>query len=110
MAISREVHRGVRSEKYASTSRNLIQGLTVVLQAIHNGAVKSSDFICTAAGSALTGRKRFIGRFERRLSHEVIHPIFGHKVSYRRLLELQTRLLIRHLLGELAEYPNFTTR
>jgi CRISP-associated protein Cas1 len=38
------------------------------------------------------------------------HPIFGYKVSYRRLLELPGRLLARHLLGELAEYPNFTTR
>ena len=85
---------------------------SVVLQAINNGEVRSSDFIRTAAGTALTedGRKRFIGTFERRLSHEVTHPIFGYKVSYRRLLELQTRLLSRHLLGELAEYPNFTTR
>jgi len=85
---------------------------SVVLQAINNGEVKLSDFISTATGTALTddGRRRFIGTFERRLSHEVTHPIFGYKVSYRRLLELQTRLLSRHLLGELAEYPNFTTR
>jgi hypothetical protein len=31
-------------------------------------------------------------------------------VSYRRLLEIQARLLGRFLLGELREYPNFTTR
>jgi CRISP-associated protein Cas1 len=31
-------------------------------------------------------------------------------VSYRRLLELQARLLARHLLGELSEYPNFMPR
>ena len=91
--------------------RPLIADSTVI-QAINNGEVRPSDFI-TAAGSvamADDGRKRFIGTFERRLSHEVTHPIFGYKVSYRRLLELQARLLSRHLLGELAEYPNFTTR
>lgn len=83
-----------------------------VLQAINNGEVRPSDFISAAGSVALTddGRKRFIGTFERRMAQEVTHPLFGYKLSYRRLLELQARLLARHLLGELAEYPNFTTR
>ena len=83
-----------------------------VIQAINNGEVRPSDFIHAAGSVALTddGRKRFIGTFERRLSQEVTHPMFGYKLSYRRLLELQARLLARHLLGELPEYPNFTTR
>ncbi len=83
-----------------------------VIQAINNGEVRPSDFISAAGSVALTddGRKRFIGTFERRLGHEITHPIFGYRLSYRRLLELQARLLARHLLGELAEYPNFTTR
>lgn len=83
-----------------------------VIQAINNGEVRPSDFIVAAGSAALTpdGRKRFIATFERRLSHEVTHPLFGYKVSYRRLLELQARLLGRHLLGEIPEYPNFLTR
>jgi CRISPR-associated endonuclease Cas1/CRISPR-associated protein Cas4 len=83
-----------------------------VIQAINNGEVRPSDFISVAGSVALTddGRRRFIGTFERRLSHEVTHPVFGYRLSYRRLLELQSRLLARHLLGELPEYPNFTTR
>ncbi len=83
-----------------------------VIQAINNGEVRPSDFISVAGSVALTdaGRKRFIGTFERRLSHEITHPTFGYRLSYRRLLELQARLLARHLLGELTEYPNFTTR
>ncbi|GIK35052.1 MAG: CRISPR-associated exonuclease Cas4/endonuclease Cas1 fusion [Gammaproteobacteria bacterium] len=83
-----------------------------VLQAINNGEVKPTDFISVAGSVALTadGRKRFIAAFERRLSHEITHPLFGYKLSYRRLLELQARLLARHLLGELADYPDFTTR
>ena len=83
-----------------------------VIQAINNGEVKPSDFVSAAGSVALDsdGRKRFIAAFERRLGHEVTHPLFGYKVSYRRLLELQARLFGRYLLGELAEYPNFVTR
>jgi len=83
-----------------------------VIQAINNGEVRPTDFVRAGGGVALTddGRKRFIATFERRLSHEITHPLFGYKLDYRRLLELQARLLARHLLGELAEYPNFTTR
>lgn len=85
---------------------------SAVIQAINNGEVKIADFVRTRGSVALTdtGRKQFIGAFERRMSQEVTHPVFGYKLAYRRLLELQARLLARHLLGELAENPNFTTR
>jgi CRISP-associated protein Cas1 len=85
---------------------------SAVIQVINNGEVHPSDFV-SAAGSvnlAPDGRKRFIAAFERRMSHEVTHPLFGYRLEYRRLLELQARLLGRFLLGELAEFPNFTTR
>jgi CRISP-associated protein Cas1 len=83
-----------------------------VIQAINNGEVRPTDFVRAGASVALTGdgRKRFIATFERRMSQEVTHPLFGYKVSYRRLIEIQARLLGRHLLGEIADYPNFTTR
>lgn len=83
-----------------------------VIQAINNGEIKPTDFTVVAGSVALSdsGRKRFIATVERRLGQEITHPMFGYKVSYRRLLELQSRLLARHLLGEIPEYPNFTTR
>ncbi len=85
---------------------------SAVIQAINNGEVRPSDFVSAAGSVNLSpdGRKRFIGTFERRMTLEVTHPLFGYRVSYRRLLELQARLLARHLLGELTEYPNFTPR
>lgn len=85
---------------------------STVIQAINNGEVKPGDFLQAAGSVTLTdnGRKRFIGTFERRLDQEITHPLFGYKVSYRRLFELQARLLSRHLLDEMPEYPNFTTR
>lgn len=83
-----------------------------VIQAINNGEVQPGDFIRAGGSVALTadGRKRFIATFDRRLSHEITHPLFGYRISYRRLLEVQARLLARFLLGELPDYPNFTTR
>lgn len=85
---------------------------SAVIQAINNGEVKPTDFVSAAGSVALhaDGRKRFIAAFERRLGQEITHPQFGYRVSYRRLLELQARLLARHLLGELDDYPNFVTR
>jgi CRISP-associated protein Cas1 len=40
----------------------------------------------------------------------VTHPLFDYRVSYRRMLEIQTRLLARYLTGEISEYPVFQTR
>ncbi|MGA9099654.1 MAG: hypothetical protein WB392_12065 [Methanotrichaceae archaeon] len=51
-----------------------------------------------------------IGAYERRMQTEIAHPIFGYKISYRRVLEVQARLLSRVLFGELKEYPAFVTR
>ena len=85
---------------------------SVVIQAINNGEVQARDFVASAGAVALKpdGRKRFIAAFERRLGHEVTHPLFGYRVSYRRLLEIQARLLGRHVLGDIPEYPQFLTR
>lgn len=83
-----------------------------VIKAVNNGEVKPSDFVYAAGSVALNddGRKRFIATIERRLEEEITHPDFGYRLSYRRLFELQARLLGRHLHGELPENPNFTTR
>jgi CRISPR-associated protein Cas1 len=80
---------------------------SVVLTAVNNGEIKSGDFVRAGRACALTpaGRKKMIAAFERRLAQEITHPMFGYRVSYRRLLEVQARLLGRHLLGEIAELP-----
>lgn len=85
---------------------------SAVLMAINNGEVRGTDFIRAAGACALSdsGRKRFIAAFERRMGQEVTHPLFGYRLSYRRLFEVQSRLLARHLAGETPDYPNFVTR
>jgi CRISPR-associated protein Cas1 len=85
---------------------------SVVITVINNGEIQPPDFIRAAGSCAMKegARKALIGAFERRLEQEITHPIFGYKLSYRRLFEVQSRLLIRYLAGELPEYPNFVTR
>ena len=74
--------------------------------------VTERDFIQTGNATALTanGRKAFFRAYEQRMDSLVTHPLFGYRVSYRRILEVQTRLLARVLTGELQTYPVFTTR
>ena len=85
---------------------------SVVLFAINTGAVKLSDFIRRGGAVTLTssGRSKFLRAYERRMDEEITHPIFGYKISYRRTLEVQIRLLARFLTGEIDEYPPFATR
>jgi CRISPR-associated endonuclease Cas1/CRISPR-associated protein Cas4 len=85
---------------------------STVIQAINNGEVKPDGFLC--AGPAVNlkphARRAFIAAYERRLDQEVTHPVFGYRVSMRRLLEVQARLLARHLSGEIADYPHYLVR
>src|SRR6266540_1347801 len=85
---------------------------SAVIQAINNGEVKAEGFI--AAGPAVNlkphARRAFIAAYERRLDQEVTHPVFGYRVSMRRLLEVQARLLARYLSGEIDEYPHYLVR
>lgn len=85
---------------------------SVVLSAINTGEVGPSDFVVATTGTALTqaGRRRFVEAFERRLSQETTHPVFGYQVSMRRMLLVQARLLSRFLLGELPGYPHYLPR
>lgn len=85
---------------------------SVALTAINNGEIRTEDFITGAGGCNMKdgGRKKFIQAFERRLQQEITHSIFKYRISYRQLFEVQSRLLIRWLAGEIPTYPVFVTR
>jgi CRISPR-associated protein Cas1 len=85
---------------------------SVVLTLVNNGEVTPASFIRRAGAVALTdaGRRAVLAAFERRMDTLVTHPVFDYRISYRRVLEVQARLLGRALLGEIAEYPSFCTR
>jgi CRISP-associated protein Cas1 len=85
---------------------------SIALTAINTGVVQPDDFISRAGAVSLKehGRTRFLRLYERRMDELVTHPIFGYRICYRRVLEVQARLLARFLAGEIPEYPGFQTR
>jgi CRISPR-associated protein Cas1 len=85
---------------------------SVVISVVNNGEVRASNFTVRAGGVSLTseGRKAVLAAYERRLAGEVTHPVFGYAVSYRRIMEVQARLLGAYLLDEVPAYVPFVTR
>jgi len=85
---------------------------SVVLWAVNNGVVALNDFLRRGGGVALKddARRRFILAYEKRMDDLVTHPVFNYRISYRRVLEVQARLLARALTGEIPRLPDFLTR
>ena len=85
---------------------------SVVVTAINTRMVTPLDFIQAGRAVSLTprGRKGLIRAYEQRMDHLVTHPLFGYRVSYRRVLEVQARLLGRVVSGEIGRFPGFETR
>ena len=85
---------------------------SAALTLFNNSELAPGDFVARSGSVALTdtGRKAVIRAFERRLDTLITHPLFGYSISYRRIMEVQARLLGRHILGELPKYPAFRTR
>jgi CRISPR-associated endonuclease Cas1/CRISPR-associated protein Cas4 len=85
---------------------------SVSVGVVNNGEIRDRDFYTREGGVLLSpaGRKAVIEAYERRIGTEVEHPLFGYRCVYRRLFELEARLLARHVLGELPEYQPFRIR
>ena len=85
---------------------------SVVLTLVNHGEIGEEHFVRRAGAVTLTspGRKAVLAAFERRMDALVTHPVFGYRISYRRVLAVQARLLARTVLGEIPEYPSFYTR
>lgn len=85
---------------------------SAVLTAINNRMVTPGHFVRAGDAVNLTpqGRRAFFHAYEQRMNSLITHPVFDYKVSYRRVLELQARLLARWLTGEIADYVPMVTR
>jgi CRISPR-associated protein Cas1 len=85
---------------------------SAVLSAINNRMITPGDFLRVGPAVALKpeGRKAFFRAYEQRMDTLVTHPLFNYRVNYRRILEIQTRLLARCLTHEIPRYPAFVTR
>lgn len=85
---------------------------SVLLTLVNGRRLTSGDFLERGKAVTLTspGRRAVIRAYERRLQAEIEHPVFRYKVSYRRALELQARLLAAYLLEDVPSYRPFVTR
>jgi len=85
---------------------------STVLTAINNRMLTPGHFVRAGDAVNLTpaGRKVFFQAYEQRMNSLITHPVFDYRVSYRRVLELQARILARHLTGEIPEYVPMVTR
>lgn len=85
---------------------------SVVINVLNNGEVSSSSFSRKGRAVWLTaeGRKAVIRAYERRLDTQVRHPVFKYRVSYRRVMDIQARILAAVMMGELGQYTPMTTR
>lgn len=85
---------------------------SVVVTAFNRGELKAGHFLRTSAGCMFTeeGRKAFFGVYGRRMAEEITHPVFGYKLSYRRMIVLHARMIAAWLRGEVPTLAFLTTR
>ncbi len=85
---------------------------SAVIWCINNGVVTPQGFsrVGSACSMSSETRKKVILAYERRMDSLITHPVFDYRISYRRVLEVQARLLARYLEGELSDPPSFVTR
>jgi CRISPR-associated protein Cas1 len=85
---------------------------SAVLWAINNGELRERDFRRDLDAVRLTerGRKAMIGAYERRASAEFTHPRFGYRVTWRRAMEVQARMFLGVVLGEMDGYRPIIVR
>ena len=85
---------------------------SVVITLINNRRIKPEDFTQSHGGWYLkdNSRKAFYAAYETRKSETITHPVFKYKLTFRRAMELQVRLLAKYLTGEIEHYTPLTIR
>lgn len=85
---------------------------STVLRVINGNIIKKDDFLelSGCCQMKLGTKKKWLAAYENRVDELVTHPRFEYRMSYRRILQLEIRLLARVLEGEFDEYVPLMTR
>ncbi|MDZ7577199.1 MAG: CRISPR-associated endonuclease Cas1 [Candidatus Nanopelagicales bacterium] len=85
---------------------------SVVIRLLNNGELAASDFTDTLGTTRLTTRARraLVTSYERRLTTQFRHPAFGYRLTWRRAIEVQARMLLGVLDGTHARYRGIRIR
>ena len=85
---------------------------SVVITLINTRQITPADFERSHGGWYLksNARKKFYAAYETRKNETLTHPVFKYKLSFRRAMELQARLLAKYLTDEIDAYTPLTVR
>jgi CRISPR-associated protein Cas1 len=85
---------------------------SVVLSLINKRTIRPNDFEEKYGGWFLTerGREKFYAAYGQRKNTDVTHSVFDYTLPYRRVLELQARLLSKVIMADIPAYQSFVTR
>ena len=74
--------------------------------------ITRADFVTWRDACQLTegGRKAFFAAYEQRKATVISHPVYGYRISYARMLEVQARMLASFVRGGVPAYTGFTVR
>jgi CRISPR-associated protein Cas1 len=85
---------------------------SVVIGAFNNGEIGSRDFSLSTGTCRLRDQARtgLIAAYERRVTGEFKHPLFGYRVTWRRAMEVQARLVLGVVDGTQDRYRGIAIR
>lgn len=79
---------------------------SVIVGALNNGELTDGDFTRTLGDCRLrdSGRKAITKAYERRIHQEFRHPVFQYRLTWRRAMEVQARMILGVLEGSQPDY------
>ena len=85
---------------------------SVVLGAFNNGELQAHDFTDVTGSTRMrdSGRKALLAAYERRVTTQFRHPMFGYQVTWRRAMEIQARLVLGVVDGTQPVYRGIMVR
>lgn len=83
-----------------------------ILSALNNGVLSESDLSEATGVPRLLprGRSKLVRAYERRVTTEFTHPVFGYRATWRRAMEIQARLVLGVLDGTQPAYKGVRIR
>ena len=85
---------------------------SAVLAALNTGSLRESMFTSVLGGCRLrdNGRRALIEAYERRVGQEITHPTYGYRLTWRRAMEVQARMLLGLFDGTQENYRAMRVR
>lgn len=85
---------------------------SVVLSLVNRREIKASDFTHVNGAARLRdkARRKVIASFERRVQTSIRHPLFGYDATWRRVIEIQARMVLGVITGSQPSYEGVRIR